>query len=536
MSDYEIDNGLEDDEDEGCGVRALAGIALVFLCIAILFVNEVRFDAAAAAARTTPVGSAAALEQIDVGDNFSISGRVDPGMQLSGKYTRAFGGFLAVKREAEIYAWDRRRRSGGKSSWRLKWMAEVEDNSRNRELGLVPTYTSALLLPENLRVAGVRVDTRELQFVDSFDPVPPGSLPLRKSRLQQTGIDRQFVYKRRNSGAAGGFQPGDERLSWSALRMPAGPVSYFGRYSGHGGEADDSQRNDSELDQLILNHGLLHHVILGDRPAALESLQAYQDRLKKIMRILGTLGLVLGLYYAAGSLMYFLIGIPVIGMFFQASAMVFAAVVGLPLAGVVILSGMVVANLWLVLGAVAVGAGLLWIRRRNAGRSREVRRELKGQFREELVNYSMAEIEFMEMARLAASDGAVAAEERKLLFAMGERQGWSLDDCSKLLDAAQSRRAVEAAPGSSSTQLHNLVRLALADGTISGEEMKLIQAAASRCGVEGAELRRLIVDVRRGVAPSEAPSGTRGAEPAAGRSGGQGAAGLSLVDEDAVDR
>ena len=135
----------------GCALIVI-GPMLVFFSIAALWKNETRYDFHKAARKTTPVADANAANENML---LSLTGDMDQGLTMRGKYVEEFRGYLTVQRNAEIYAWDRDE-DDGEVKWSRRWMSHVESNSRNN--GIRQQLNSGNFNPPRYSVGDLEVD------------------------------------------------------------------------------------------------------------------------------------------------------------------------------------------------------------------------------------------------------------------------------------------------------------------------------------------------------------------------------------------
>ena len=472
------------------------GPILVLASIVALWKNETRFDYHKAARKTE---HAASLQQIEEGRNFSYTGAMDPSITLSGKYLQTFTGYLEVKRAAEIYCWERDEDDDGHVTWSKRWMSSVESNSRNR--GLRQELQSGRLLPPSYQVGDLEIISKQIEFVDARVEVDPGPLA-KTAEGERLAIEGEYLTLRKG-------QPddlGDERIRWSAIPVPP-KASYFGRFSGGKGVADTSRQRTGMINSLIRNTGILHHLVAGDRNHALGTMKRHIQRLKWIVRAIGSAVTVFGLIFFFSSMVRFLYGLPVIGRIAETGAFLLALVVGLPLATLTIMVGWLAGNpLSLIpLGAILIGGTWLLVRasRRQREAGQQIRQELDAEHGHSLTPPELKQLEVREMASMLVSEGnQIGDVESKALDRFARKSGMKRDERESLI---QEVTASPPAGQSPETHLRNLIRLALADGRLTPQEVRSIRDAASLAGYDRAQFRQMMAHVTR-----SAQTGTAG--------------------------
>ena len=472
----------------------LFGALLIWVGMTALWKNEVRFDLVGAAEDTLAVYNA---HNVYPGDNFSYSGRLDPGLTIPGQYVAPMRGYMAVERVAEIYAWDRESRSDGPDRWTLRWQSRPESNSRNSHLQ--QRLQSAQLLPPDYALNDLRIDPQSIRFVDPYRVINPGQLQWRDSRLRPASHSREYFHFPASGATAGGPQLGDERLSYRAIPVP--PVAtYFGRFDGEQGVVDDSQRRAGLINDIIQNEGILHHLVSGERDTALESIAADQARLTLIVRLVGTVATVLGVHLLLAKVFGLLLMLPFIGALVERALFLVSCVIGVALAGLTIATGYAVAHPLVPIGlCAAIAAAIYTLRQRARGQSNAAREQVQIQYRSQLTHNSLAEIEFIELARLAALDSEIGDGERAMLMRWGRERGWSAERCESLIAKAAESDGGFLPRDSTPVMIANLVRIALADGTLSSRELDRIKAIAHRADVDDQLVNALIRQTQRSM-------------------------------------
>ncbi|MEM6988512.1 MAG: TMEM43 family protein, partial [Pseudomonadota bacterium] len=405
--------------------------------------------------------------------------------------------YMAVRRVAEIYAWDRQTSSDGPDRWTLEWQRSPESNSRNR--GLQQRFRGDWLVPQHYHLGELDIDSSSIRFVDPFTTLSPRTLTWRDRNVAPSRTTSEHFYFPLNQSGNGGPQLGDERVSYRAIAVPP-RVTYFGQYDGRFAVVDDSGRRDGWINGLIQNEGLLHHLVAGERDAAIESIRADEAKIKLYTRLGGTVAAILGVHLLLTKVFALLLMIPFIGYLVERTLFAVSVGVGLALSLTTMALGFAAANLLTVLAlCAAVMLGFFVLRARAKRQSTTARDTVQTQYAQQLQDHSLAEIEFIELARLAALDGEIAASERKLLFEWARRRGWSVLVSDALIDKALRDDTGFMPTDSRPDMVANLVRIALADGNLSARELDRIKAISQRAGLEDAAVHAVIKQVESEV-------------------------------------
>lgn len=238
-------------------------------------------------------------------------------------------------------------------------------------------------------------------------------------------------------------------------------------------------------------------MVAGDRPQALASMKAYLGRLKWIVRGIGIVASVVGVMILFSAIFGFLYGIPFIGRVAEAGAFLFALAIGIPLALTTIGVAYLFANPLVLIGIGAVVAGVLYfLRRRSAEVKTGLQDQLNQRYGHTVEDSELKEIEFNELAQFALADGKVDESESKMLRQWAKKHRWSDNKYESMLAKAKAGLADSMADSTADERLSNLIRLALADGSVSFYELKTIRAAAKNAGYDEATIRELTDRVR----------------------------------------
>ena len=209
--------------------------------------------------------------------------------------------------------------------------------------------------------------------------------------------------------------------------------------------------NTGIISRIIANDGLLHHLVNGEREAALEKIREDLVRKTWLVRILGTVAIVIGFLVLFGAFMTLLRRIPLIGGLVDIGVTAIATVLGLSLSLIVILASLVFHHpLTVALPLALVVAAVVWFVRssRSAGRNaqRVLARKIAGRrevglepapppsspldalppppepisaaSRSELIEQT-----FTNLVLLAMTEGELHRRERRFLTSWGEENG-----------------------------------------------------------------------------------------------------------------
>ncbi|WP_417744651.1 TMEM43 family protein [Rosistilla oblonga] len=467
------------------------GPVIMLAAMAALWCNETRYDYYKAAAKTTEVAAPADAKP---GTNFSLTGSMDPELTYSGKYVDSFTGYLTVARSAEVYCWDRDK-DDDRVRWSKKWMSSVENNSRNN--GIHQQCSSTSLHPPEYRVGELPVDSQLIEFVDAYNPISPSSLTLSQAGTNLR-LQPQSEYFYLSKGQSDNL--GDERVRYTGIPVPA-VATYFGQSASGRGVADQSHRRTGFINQIIQDSGNLHYIVAGDRKTALASMKSHIQRLKWIVRAIGTAAVVIGTLILGSTFVGFLFHIPVIGPIAEMGVFLVALLIGLPLALLTILSGYLASHPF-ILAAILTGivAIIYWIRKRGQASQQILKQDLDQQYGHQLSYEEMKDLEFLELAQLAFSDAKLDTGEAKVLSRWARKHGWDKTKCDAMIQRAKQNRGTEAAAESNDDHLQNLIRLSMADGSLSNYEVRTIRKVSKQIGYDDKTIREMIDRVRRGIA------------------------------------
>lgn len=464
----------------------IIGPILVIAALSALWKNETRFDYHKAGKKTE---HAASLNGLETGENFSYTGEMDGELTLPGKYIDTFTGYLIVHRYAEIYCWERDEDDDGDVTWRMTWMSSVESNSRNS--GVNQKLQSGRILPRSYQVAELEVVSEMIEFVDSRIGFQPGPLP-KTNEGKKLSVEGEYLMLRKGQSS----NLGDERISYRAIPVPR-VATYFGRFSEGKGVADAAEQKSGMINSIIQNSGILHHLVAGERELALATMKRHIERLKWIVRGIGTFLVVFGFIFFFGAALRFLYAIPVIGRVAELGAFLLSLAIGLPLALITILLGYIAGHpiLLAVVGAFLLAGIWAMVRasKRQKETGREIRKELETEYGRSLDSDEMKQLEYREMAGMLASSGnGIGETESKALDRFAKKSGWKKGGRENLLQEVRENPPPLESP---ETHLKNLIRIAVADHVLTTQEIRSIRDAANLAGYDSEKFRELMVSV-----------------------------------------
>ena len=369
----------------------------------------------------------------------------------------------------------------------MRWMSSVEGNRRNELVH--QTLESGRILPPSYRVSDLEIVSNKIEFVDPKVGVDPG--PLTRTDFEKNlRVEGSYLMLRK--GQADDL--GDERLSYRAIPVPS-RATYFGRFEEGGkGVADTTEQRSGIINELIQNSGILHHLVAGEREVALQTMKRHIQRLKWIVRCIGSVLIFFGLLAFFASILRFLYGIPLIGRVAESGAFLLALVIAVPLASITILLGYVAGHPLLLIPVVlvllvAIGFAVRFAKRqRKAGE--EIKQQLDSEFGHSLERDEMKQLEYREMAGMLISGGnEIGSAEEKILNRFAKKNGIEEKTRDSLLEEVREKPSTGE---SAETHLQNLIRISVADARLTPQEVRSIREAASLAGYNRQQFRELM--------------------------------------------
>ncbi|WP_417744700.1 TMEM43 family protein [Rosistilla oblonga] len=473
----------------------LMGPALVLLTLPVLWQNETRFDYYRAAAATQAVDS---LDDVAAGTLISLTGPMESGSAIPGEYVEAFPGFLTVNREAEIYSWYQPDFSRN-THYEMKWKSSVQNSADNA--GVKQECKSKSFYRAEYQVGELPIQTSLIEFFDDYDTIAPKTLRLKPTGMQlhlKPGSEYFHLTKKASDGL------GDERVRYTGIPVPR-VATYFGKYESGHGVADQSHHQAGIVYQMIQDSGNLHCIVAGDRPAALAKIKSHLQQLKWIIRGLGTASIITGFVILFSSITGFMYHLPLIGPLAGWGSFLAAVIIGLTVAIVNIAAAYLVAHpLLLAIIATGIVATIYLMRKRGKASQQTLRRDLIQRYGHSLGTDELKELEFLELAQMAMSDAQLDDNETKILQKWAKKHRWDQAKYDAMIARARSDRASSDSVPADAEHLRNVVRLAMADGTLTGYEIRTIRAVSKRLGFDDTTIREMIDRVRRDIARNRA--------------------------------
>lgn len=482
----------------------IVGPGLFIASTLVLWENEGRYDYYRAARDARVIAEPGQAEPEEA---VALSGSLEQGIPIEGEYVGRFVSYHRVTRRAEIYSWYEDEDDDGSSTWRRGWYGSLDPNSRNR--GLHQRLGDRTLYPPTYRLGTLEIVPERIHLVDGEVPIPvyPADLTEAAVRLGMEP-EGEYLYLRKSAGE---LTIGDERVRYTGV--PNAPrATYFGVVFDGAGVGKQFEANHGFISAIIMNDGILHHLVNGDREEALASVKQDFVRTKWIVRAGGTLGVVTGLAILFGAFASLLYRIPLLGRVAETGAFLLAVLLGLPFALLVIVSSLVVHTPWIVgLAVVLAGAAAFhFMRRSRAAGARAgsmladrlaVRRSVPVGAAAPVGESDAGAIEqtFSHLAALGLAEGGLGRSEVKFLTRWGERNGLPGTRMRELLaDARSGSGGMEAA---TREDLELLVCMAMVDGVLSAREWSVLKILAKRLEMSHDELQELVAGVETAPAP-----------------------------------
>ena len=316
--------------------------------------------------------------------------------------------------------------------------------------------------------------------------------------------DGDYFYLRKHTG--GGDQLGDERISYRAIPMSA-TVSYFGLIQDQIGKGKVFEKKSGFVSKIILDDGVFHHLVRGDRDTALATLKGHLQRVRWIVRIAGTVGSMFGVAMTLGRLLHLLMGIPILGRLVRGGLLLISVIIG----GCLAVATM--AASWLVhhpvLAALVIGS--LFVVGYWLNRQRKISKENANKVLERLeaspvglapesneaTGPSRAEHVFQHLVKIAISDGKFDKTENTFLADWARTRNIPDESIVNLFNQAKGEEGLHPLEATRE-DLFYLISLSLADDHLSADEFKRIQRFAKDLAIGAQELESIIQGIRNG--------------------------------------
>ncbi|MEM0970102.1 MAG: TMEM43 family protein, partial [Verrucomicrobiota bacterium] len=270
----------------------------------------------------------------------------------------------------------------------------------------------------------------------------------------------------------------------------------FGEFDGRRGVLHQAARREGWMNAILLDKGVIHHLVVGDRADALHTMKESIERLKMVVRGIGSLFNVIGWLFLFSAVTRFLMYIPLVGPLLSRGFGLIGVFLGILLSLVTILVAYVTSHPLVLIAILATVVGLAVLLRRRADQSqRKVKGTLEHEVGHPLSPIQLKEMEFMELVHLSQADGDRDIKEIHFLQEWGDRQGWDEEKVSRLMQEAKAKSSGTIDQAGMRDHLHQLIRLALADGNLEEQELRNIRKAAKEAGIPPTEVSEAIASV-----------------------------------------
>lgn len=475
--------------------------------ILALWENEGRFDYAETAADARAISTASDAR----GDEpISLTGPLSPGGTLTPLYLEPLAGWHQVVAIAEIYCWDDESDEDDlMDDMELDWRDHVPGVRENNEV--TQRLRSGTARLDRVVIGETTVEPAKLKLIDDDQALDLTSLSL-STEAVELGLVRAGHQLVSRAQAPDNPKLGDERVSYRAIPTAA-TGTYFGSIRDGNGRPLDFEIERSIISGLIGNDGLFHYLVNGERAEAIQKMKASISALKWRVRGFGILAVIGGIYVALSAVASLLYMIPVIGDLANGAALVVSGVVGgtvgllvilssalfhHPIALVIPLGGLAAVALYLrsLKGRAAAGA-----RRRRAGASRAGTSAPGESSRDPFADRDQAALE--ALVHVAMSNGDISKRERSFLDRWADAAAIDQDTLEQMIEAEAAGDTTHELAGRE--DLVDLIELALADGSLSSKEIKLLRRMAASIDIGARDFRDLVREVV-GTAPMEPAS------------------------------
>lgn len=464
----------------------IIGPVLVFGGILSLWENEGRFNYYEAARDAITVTS----PDQRMGETISYTGSLDTSIPIQGEYIQEFVSYHLIERHAQIYSWDESEDSDGNTEWSKGWYSRIDDNSRNR--GLQKKLSSTTLYPPRYSLGGMNITADRIHFVDDDQSVSISNLS-RTEKARSPFLATRSNYLYLSKGRTDNI--GDERIRYTGIPN-AKVASYFGRVLNDEAVGKQFEKNTGVISGLINNDGILHHLVNGEREASLVKIQSHFTRMLWYTRIGGTVAIVFGFFFFFGSFVSLLYRVPLLGNFIEAGVFIASLVLGLAIALFVILSSILFYNpVTLGLPVVVLVAGILYLIRRSSVIKKNAGKLLSEKIaaQSSMQGNNLLEKTFSHLAIIAYSEGKLVKKEKKMLKQWGEQNGLNKNRMEEIFTEAVTGNKNDYSISKQDFEL--LLLMALSDGAVSKQELKVLERYASKAGISSYELRNMIAGI-----------------------------------------
>jgi hypothetical protein len=508
--------------------KCIWGPSIVITGVLALWQNEGRFNYYEAANDATQISS----PYESSGEPISFTNKLDTDIPITGDYIKKFVSYHKVSRRATIYSWHKDTDSEGHTTWKLGWHSRLEKNSRNS--GLQQKLSSRDLYPSHYILGDMRITEDRIHFVDSPVRISVKSLELtnkaRSLKLRRSGI----LYLANGKPN----KLGDERVRYKGI--PNAPTAtYFGVISDGTGVGKKLENVTGEISSLIRNDGILHHLVNGEREAALVKMNNDFRRIVWLTRIGGILAIIGGIYLFFRSFLSLFYRIPLLRGLANLGAFVTSLVVGILIALIVIFTSLMTHNPFsIALPLIIVFAIVAYFIFRSKTTKKQANRILKDRLSNfppplptphltldskltprfktiqgstetmttaassaagspQIPNNNLIEQTFLQLATMIHAEGGLKKKENKLMTKWGNKNNVSKQRMRELFDEAE-KGDIQSCPAKRE-DLELLVMMALVDGELSAGEWNLLVKFSAQMGLSVLDVRNII----RGIESDE---------------------------------
>ena len=293
-----------------------------------------------------------------------------------------------------------------------------------------------------------------------------------------------------------------------------------------------------EISSLIRNDGILHHLVNGEREAALVKMNNDFRRIVWLTRIGGILAIIGGIYLFFRSFLSLFYRIPLLGGLANIGPFVTSLVVGMLIALIVIFTSLMTHNPFsIALPLIIVFAIVAYFIFRSKMTKKQANRILKDRLSNfppplptphlaldstltprfktileptqpitnvtssaaaslEIPNNNLIEQTFLQLATMIHAEGGLKKKENKLITKWGNKNNISKERMRELFDEAE-KCDVQSCPAKRQ-DLELLVMMALVDGELSAGEWNLLVKFSAQMGLSVLDVRNIIRGVESG--------------------------------------
>jgi hypothetical protein len=465
------------------------GVGLIAFSMTALWKNETRYNYYRSARTTTPIDSIGTAAS---GTLFSYTGNPDQNLTIEGDYIQQFVGYLIVWRSAEIYSWVENEDDDGNVTYSRGWHSSIDSNSRNA--GIRQVLKNQTLKPSEYRIDDLSIVSKQIEFVESPIRIPLGNFSI-GSKGSEMGLSKRgdFLY----DSPSHVEEIGDERVSYRGITVPS-VATYFGKYDSGKGIAETKDMRTGWISRMIKDSGILHHLVAGDRAMALKSMKRHLNRLKWMVRGIGTAIVCCGFacFFSVFARLFF--NVPFVGDLAEKGAILMGIVLGIPVALLTIASAYLIAHPLILITFLFLVVGLIYkVRNQQVAQQVVIKSKVDKQFATTLSDLEMKEKQFIELVQIARSDADLATSETKFLYQWGKKHKWCREKCDDLIAKATSHRSAGVENQTTEEHLLQLITLILADGSVTAHEMQSVRYVAAKAGYDRAGIQKIIDHVSK---------------------------------------